>query len=445
MIFETDRQTYSDLELYPGSRDEKSVFSLFNNTKSVGGRKKLEKLFKNPLTCIDPIKSRINLIRFLNSDSFDFRIDKEWLDFIEFYLSQDDPPDKNSFISLINWLLKHLKTQKNKFYIIKRGIRNLLVFINEIHEFAHNMDSENTPELWNDYKKEIIELIEQSELKKALHKNDKKKFGALYLKKFDYIFRSKEKVRISRLLDIIYELDAFKSVSDAAVIHSFSFPEFTENGNSTLEIRGLFHPFLESPVQNDIEFTQKRNILFLTGPNMAGKSTFIKAIGISVYLSHIGFPVPAVRMETSLFNGLFSTINLFDDLNKGYSHFYNEVLRIKEVAEKMNSKKRFVILFDELFRGTNVKDAFDASLSVLLAFSKINYNIFAVSTHISEIAKELKHLQNMNFRFFEIKSVENMPAYTYRLKKGVTGERLGMYIVNREKLLETIEKAKNIE
>ncbi|MEH3114876.1 MutS-related protein [Pedobacter terrae] len=72
---------------------------------------------------------------------------------------------------------------------------------------------------------------------------------------------------------------------------------------------------------------------------MAGKSTFLKSVGISIYLAHLGFPVPAANMETGIWQGLISTINLPDNLNQGYSHFYNEVLRVKQVAEKIKVSK----------------------------------------------------------------------------------------------------------
>ncbi len=72
---------------------------------------------------------------------------------------------------------------------------------------------------------------------------------------------------------------------------------------------------------------------FLTGANMAGKSTFIKPLGIAMYLGHMGFPVPASRMEFAVRDGIFTTINLPDNLSRGASHFYAEVLRIKNVAE----------------------------------------------------------------------------------------------------------------
>jgi len=100
-------------------------------------------------------------------------------------------------------------------------------------------------------------------------------------------------------------------------------------------------------------------------------------------------------------------------------------------------------VFDELFRGTNVKDAYDASLAVISAFSRLQKGTFAISTHIIEIAEKLNDNQSIFFRFFEANLVDDKPQYNYKLKEGVTNERIGMYILKKEKVLETIENGIN--
>ena len=171
---------------------------------------------------------------------------------------------------------------------------------------------------------------------------------------------------------------------------------------------------------------------------MAGKSTFLKAFGIAVFLAHLGFPVPAASMRTGIFNGIFSTINIADNLHKGYSHFYTEVLRVKSVAEEINRTKKLVVIFDELFRGTNVKDAYDASLAIISAFAKVKDSVFLVSTHIMEVAEQLKKLGNVRFGYFHTVIQGNTFVNNYHLLEGVTEERLGMLIIENEQIIETI-------
>ena len=98
-----------------------------------------------------------------------------------------------------------------------------------------------------------------------------------------------------------------------------------------------------------------------------------------------------------------------------------------------------LVVFDELFRGTNVKDAYEASLSVISAFSRLNRGVFAISTHIIEIADKLKESNSIFYKYFEANMVNETPRYNYKIKDGVTSERIGMYILRKEKVLETIE------
>jgi len=177
----------------------------------------------------------------------------------------------------------------------------------------------------------------------------------------------------------------------------------------------------------------------LTGPgaNMAGKSTLMKAYGISVYMAHMGFPIAAREMVFSVMDGLYSSINVPDNLNLGLSHFYAEVLRVKKVAEEVASGKDLIIIFDELFKGTNVKDAYDATFAVSGAFSKYRNCFFIISTHIVEVGDALKEkFDNLQFAYLPTVVENAKPKYTYMLKEGITSDRQGMMIIENEGILD---------
>src|SRR6185295_7447432 len=110
----------------------------------------------------------------------------------------------------------------------------------------------------------------------------------------------------------------------------------------------------------------------------------------AVYIAHMGFPVAAKSMEFSVFDGIYTTINLPDNLGIGASHFYAEVLRVKKMASELNSGKSLFIIFDELFRGTNVKDAHEATVAVTNAFAGNKTSMFIISSHIVEAGEALK-------------------------------------------------------
>lgn len=173
---------------------------------------------------------------------------------------------------------------------------------------------------------------------------------------------------------------------------------------------------------------------------MAGKSTFMKAFGISIYMAHMGFPVAAKELVFSVKDGLYSSINVTDNLDSGLSHFYAEVLRVKQVAEDVASGRDFVVIFDELFKGTNVKDAYDATLAVTASFSKYRNCFFIISTHIIEVGEALKNKSNnLCFAYLPIIMEGSVSKYTYKLQQGITTDRQGMIIIEKEGILNMIK------
>jgi DNA mismatch repair protein MutS len=165
----------------------------------------------------------------------------------------------------------------------------------------------------------------------------------------------------------------------------------------------------------------------------------MKSFGICVYLAHMGFPVAASDMEFSVKDGLYTSINVPDNLALGYSHFYAEVLRVKSVAEGVAAGKALVVVFDELFKGTNVKDAYDATLSLTEAFAEHRESFFVISTHIIEVGEALRERYG-NFLFTYLPTLMDgvTPRYTYQLAPGITRDKQGMIIIENERLIELI-------
>ena len=172
---------------------------------------------------------------------------------------------------------------------------------------------------------------------------------------------------------------------------------------------------------------------------MAGKSTLIKSVGSSVFLAHIGMGVPASTMRLTMFDGLISNINVVDNIAKGESFFFNEVQRIKNTVQKISDGKKWLVLIDELFKGTNVQDAMKCSSAVIKGLIKIKNSLFILSTHLYEIGEELKQFSNISFRFFETNVKDDQLEFSYQLKEGISNDRLGYLILRREKVVELLE------
>ena len=144
--------------------------------------------------------------------------------------------------------------------------------------------------------------------------------------------------------------------------------------------------------------------------------------------------------------GIYTTINLSDNLAAGASHFYAEVLRIKKIAKEISLGRNLFVIFDELFRGTNVKDAGDATIAVAGAFARKRNCLFIVSTHIIEAGEVLRQ-QNAHIKFVYLPTLMdgNRPVYTYILREGITTDRHGMVIINNEGILDILKRKKSSE
>ncbi|MEZ4654987.1 MAG: hypothetical protein R3E12_15710 [Candidatus Eisenbacteria bacterium] len=176
----------------------------------------------------------------------------------------------------------------------------------------------------------------------------------------------------------------------------------------------------------------KSHFLFLTGPNMAGKTTFMKALGVTVYLAHIGMAVPAGRLEIGNLDALASSLNVEDNLVRGHSFYFSEVRRVKDVAEALQAGRRLLVLFDELFKGTNVKDAIDGSRLVIEGLLQWETGLFVLSSHLVELTEPLSRVDRITFSYFESTLRDGRPQFSYRLRPGVSHQRLGMLILENE-------------
>lgn len=449
MSFNIDKQTLEDLNILESNKYTGSIYSFFNRTQTYGGRERLCKIISRPTDDIKTINDRQDIIRFFLESSNHIEFDKEYIDFAEYYLSQDNYPTKQlNYVQSIERKIKYRFKNNEEYYIIQRGILAIFDTIVTISSFYDSFTQrDDIPEILSrhkdlfieDFKKEDILLILGLFRKVSSNKNRERVIKAQQISYFDHAFRYTKREQIRALLDIVYEYDICMSAAKTAIAKGLCMPNIKDSQEKEIRISGLFHPMIKDAITSDIHLDNETNILFLTGPNMAGKSTFLKALSLSVYLSHIGFPVPAKRMSISLFNGLSTSINLADNINMGQSHFYAEVSRIKQVALAIKKYKRMFVVIDELFRGTNVKDAYEGSLAITNSFAGVDSCLFAISTHIIEVAEKLDMKNKIKFAKFDVTFIDKEPQYTYTLQDGISEDRLGMYIINKENIIETIK------
>ncbi len=427
-----DKTTLQDLSIFHND-EEQSVFHKLNFTQSNDGREYLRWILRHPLDDLNNIQDVQKTIQILSRiiQQFPNTITNGTIMVMDkFYETQIDtfptkPNDVNSFLyAVIN---------KSDYSLTKYSVEHFVIFFKGLQQIVLLLQQQqpisNKLQTWCNT---ITNLLADNHVQEMLMFKKGDIIPALKVLQFGKYLKHQFKQKITDLMDIYAQLDAYLSLAIASVKYQFTFPNIQASTKPYIEAKGLWHLLLNVPISYDVSLNKDTNFLFLTGANMAGKSTFIKAVGICVYLAHIGMGVPAQNMQLSIFHGLLSNINVADNIAKGESYFFNEVKRIKNTIEKISDGKSWLILIDELFKGTNVQDAMKCSTTVIEGLHKMPNALFVLSTHLYEIGEQLQQYPNIDFRFFETNVANNELVFNYQLKKGVSNDRLGYLILKKE-------------
>ena len=439
MKFKIDLQTRTDLQLFG---EDNSIASIFQKTKTEGGRLIIRKMMETPTSDINELTERISSIVYIGKEKFSLNIKKRLFDDIHHYIEMGYPIIKNTASTILRVNLEYLVQPSSDLFNIHNGVLSIIQVFECLKSKIQDISFQDCPNELKDRFEKSIAILELKPINDLLTLAKKKKLKVRNTLKYDHALRKMYKAEVLFICDLIYQIDACETISSVARNRNFCFPNLintVQNTKSDIDIIGLFHPLLIDPVGNQIAFEGNKNLCLLSGPNMAGKSTFLKSYGIAIYLAHIGFPVPAKEMRTTLFNGLSTTINLSDNLKRGHSHFYSEVIRIKEVVNDIKELGRIVIIFDELFRGTNMKDAFDGSVLLARKFARLKHCKIFLSTHIIEVVEKLSFEKlNVLLKYFDATIENNELRFDYSMKDGYTDQRLGSQIIEKEKIIEAL-------
>jgi DNA mismatch repair ATPase MutS len=443
MSFRADKQTIDDLGIF-GRIREQSVYGVYNRTVTHGGSQMLEEMFRYPLSEEAKINERGIIIRYFQERGIVFPFRSELFDSVEFYLGNTDSRTRLSVHEdTLERRFRSVIGSDTEYEMIHKGVLSMTEILCTLNRFLLEMESDGIEPLYQGQVTAMKEILSLKELEPCIRESSFRKFSYTKVATYDQEFRYDLREKLKMLLSHIYTMDVYISVARVSAERGFVYARALAAGTNRLEIEGVYHPLIKNPVPNNVKVDEKSNMIFLTGANMAGKSTFMKSFGIAVYIAHMGFPVPAASMSFSVQNGMFTTINLPDNINMGYSHFYAEVIRVKKVAESVGSSKNLIVIFDELFRGTNVKDAYDATVAVTEAFAANRNCIFIISTHIIEAGETLRErCDNINFLHLPTVMDGGIPRYTYRLSEGITSDRHGMIIINNEGILDILSRKK---
>lgn len=434
-----DTITFKDISIFH-SEEEFSIFHKLNFTKTFGGKEWLRRFFSEPHSDLKRITGTQNILKILLAHLDDWptditngtvlMIDK----FLEYNL--DPVPQNPNLFNSLTYKIVH----KEDYSMIKFSVKHFADFYRGLKKLLYLFSGSELSVNLSFYLERIVESLKEEPLQRLANSPPDLEFTPEDNLYFAFHTRNRLKRTTLELIDIYSRFEAWYSMAMAVKTYDLQFPEFVERDEPFFEAQGLYHVLLPTPVAYDFSLDPGNNFLFLTGANMAGKSTLIKAVGSAVFLAHIGMAVPAKSMRLSLFDGLLTNINVADNIVKGESYFFNEVQRIKNTIYKINDGKKWLVLIDELFKGTNIQDAMKCSLTVIKGLLKIRNSLFILSTHLYEIGEELKKYPNISFKYFETNVLDDQLVFSYQLKDGISNDRIGYVILRREKVVEMLEK-----
>ncbi|NLR77310.1 MutS-related protein [Chitinophaga eiseniae] len=438
MSFSTDKQTLDELNLLGKFRQD-SVYHLFNQVKTRGGGHLLDQMFRQPLTAAAAINERSQVFRFFQEANRPFAFDVQQLQLMQEYL--DVQVSGNPVLVLAGtivhkWLAALTRDERYKKKV--QGLQATIITLMHCYNFVHSFPANAGP--FTARLADIRNLLSDKRLERLREIDIYTALPLRTLAYFEHLLKGKLHGEMQTILTFIYEVDVNIAVSNVARNKGFNYATAVDANKNVLSATGLRHPCIDKAIGNHLLLNGQTNLLFLTGANMAGKSTLMKAVGIGLYMAHMGFPVAAGEMEFSVREGLYSSINVADNIGLGYSHFYAEVVRVKQAAEAAASGKKLLLLFDELFKGTNVKDAYDGTLAVTQGFADYGNCLFIISTHIIEVGEALKQRANIHFAYMPTVMDGKRPTYPYVLKEGITSDRQGMMIIRNEGILELLDQ-----
>ena len=333
----------------------------------------------------------------------------------------------------------------------RTGIKNLKVGYNRVFGYYIEVSKGNTNLVKEEYGYERKQTLSNSERyispilkeKEALILNAEEKIVELEYNLFIEI-RNKIKEyipKLQKIAKVISEIDVLQAFTTVAEENNYIRPIISENRN--IKILDNRHPVVEKVindefVKNDIIMDDKTDILLITGPNMAGKSTYMRELAITVIMAQIGSFVPASYAELPIFDAIFTRIGASDDLVSGESTF---MVEMNEAAFAISSAtKNSLILFDELGRGTATFDGMALAQSII---EYIHNNIKAktlFSTHyheLTDLEDTLTRLKNVHVSAHE---EDGKITFLHKVKKGSIDKSYGIHVARLANLPESLIK-----
>lgn len=414
---------------------QEDVLPLFDYTLNEDSKSVLAEILQKPLSSIAQIELRQSIInQIISSKTLWQEYDYSKIEYIDTYkfLSYFPIDDLKPKEYLIYWF------NKQKRNILQGEYIQLIQFFFKLEKLINdNLDIKAFPDKFKEDLWFLVSYISSFKPKYYKSKILKKKFGYKSIQQLNAIVSEKRKNGDTVLFfEKLNLFEAYISIAKATYTNNYHFLKLNDSG--VFKLFDFYHPVLPHPVKNSMDLGD--NIALITGANMSGKSTLLKSMGICIYLSHLGLAVPAKGGSIPFYNSITIQINHSDDLKNGYSHFMNEIVKLKEVVQQAKEGKSCFAIFDELFKGTNYEDALEISSKTVAGIEKFKTSNFFISTHITDLKNKLEEA-NVNYSpyYIDCKIDEGTPQFSYNIKEGWSNLKIGQLLFNKEGLNDLLD------
>lgn len=335
--------------------------------------------------------------------------------------------------------VKNLKVGYNKIFgyyieISKVGLKNI-----DPTEFGYHRKQtlSNCERFISEELKEVEEHIVNSKAK--IEELELQLFQEVKIKIHSFI------PRLQRVANTLSDIDVFVSLSDVAEEYGYVKPDF--NDQNTIDIVDGRHPIVErnvsadSYISNDCKVNKDDNILLITGPNMSGKSTYMRQLALIVILAQIGSFVPATSANLPIFDKIFTRIGASDDLAGGKSTFMVEMIEAKNALVESTSNS--LLIFDEIGRGTSTYDGIALAQSILEYINNTIKCKTLFSTHYHELTKLEASTSGIKNIHVSAKEDKGKLIFLYKINEGPIEKSYGIHVAQLAHLPEDVINGAN--
>ena len=260
--------------------------------------------------------------------------------------------------------------------------------------------------------------------------------GSIFFQLQEIVRIERWKVRygqyISEWLETVGELDALCSLGTFAYNHpQYTYPELTEKPFCFLATQ-MGHPLMPASqcVKNDATIPSRPFFLIITGANMAGKSTYLRTIGVNYLLACVGAPVCCEKLKLHP-NQLITSLRTSDSLSDNESYFFAELKRLKRIIDLLNQGQQLFIILDEILKGTNSMDKQKGSFDLIRQFMQLKANGI-IATHDLLLGSLIKQFpEEIRNYCFEADIKDNELTFSYKLREGVAQNMNACFLMKK--------------